>query len=72
MIDATPKEETTASASIKEFTNGKVLAMAMLKLDNEAREAFVKKIVMARREMGFLIAWTWWQSFGPAHLNLCI
>jgi hypothetical protein len=56
VIDATPKEETTASASIKEFTNGKVLAMAMLKLDNEAREAFVKKIVMARREMGFLIA----------------
>ena len=71
VTDATPKEETTTPASIEEFTNGETLALAALKLNDKAREAFIKRIVMAEEEMGFLVAWMQWWSFGPACLNLC-
>ena len=71
VTDATPKEETTTPASIEEFTDGETLALAALKLNDEAREAFIKKIVMAEEEMGFLVAWTQRRSFRPARLNLC-
>jgi hypothetical protein len=56
VTDATPKEETTTPASNEEFTDGETLALAAPKLNDEARKAFIKRIVMAGEERGFLIA----------------
>ena len=56
MTNPTLKKETTIPASIEEFTDGETLALAALKLNDKAREAFIKRIVMAGEEMGFLVA----------------
>jgi hypothetical protein len=55
---ATPDDSKTTgqSAKVEDLADGNVIADYAMKLSDEARDAFVKKLMLMGEEMGFLEA----------------
>jgi hypothetical protein len=53
-VSEAPKTETPKISELSDFSNGETLADHALKLTDEARDAFVKRVMMMGEEMGFL------------------
>jgi hypothetical protein len=53
-VSEAPKTETPKISELPDFSNGETLANHALKLTDEARDAFIKRVMMMGEEMGFL------------------